>query len=723
MGREPRPAGQARLRWQVLPLARTLGAHAAAWDELNRRRFGEHPLLSALFVDGLLRHFGSGREHLCVLRADDVIHAMCILEPRSRWMWTTFRPAQAQIGCLLLDDSRSLSGLVRSLPGWVTVVDLLCVDPLVSGHLEGPAPSFHRHHARTMGVRLHASADDYLASRAGKLRNNLRRYAKKVEAEALPLRYAVITDPAAVNEAVLRYAELESRGWKGASGTALSPESEQTVFYSGFLEAAARQQAASVHELWFGPAMAASRLAVRGPSMTVMLKTTYDEALAKLAPGRLLLAESLRDLHARGEGHSVEFYTDATADQLSWATDSRSIYDMRVYRRGPVGALVHTARAVRVLRRVRAEAEGVESLTVDAYRRSEDVPADVVALFQEFVPVRGVQAGAQWFALLQQHVFGNDDCTLFVLRHQGNPVAALPLRRNGSWAEALANYYSSSFEPPVSPWLKVHHLRYLLAHIRAHWPQVSSFSLGPMDPSSQPFLLLHEALEAEGLVALRYFRLVNWVWHRPQGMGWPEYLASRSGAVRSTVTRAARRFESRGGHVEVVTGDERLPAALDAYERVYARSWKRREPFPGFLRDLMTACARQGTLRLAIAWIEDQPVAAQFWTVVGRRAEIFKLAYDEDFKALSPGTVLTAHMMRRVIDDEGVSIVDYLSGNDRYKSDWMNHRSHMWGIVAHDPRRVRACLGLLRALPGSLLRVLGLARLRSRAFSLRLKDE
>ena len=50
--------------WQVEPLGRSLGAHADAWDELNRRGFGGHPMRTARFFDGLLRHFGDGREVL-----------------------------------------------------------------------------------------------------------------------------------------------------------------------------------------------------------------------------------------------------------------------------------------------------------------------------------------------------------------------------------------------------------------------------------------------------------------------------------------------------------------------------------------------------------------------------------------------------------------------------------------------------------------------------------
>jgi len=48
--------------------------------------------------------------------------------------------------------------------------------------------------------------------------------------------------------------------------------------------------------------------------------------------------------------------------------------------------------------------------------------------------------------------------------------------------------------------------------------------------------------------------------------------------------------------------------------------------------------------------------------------------------------VLTAEMMRSVIDVDGVHTVDYLTGDDGYKKDWMSQRRERRGIVAFNPR-------------------------------------
>jgi CelD/BcsL family acetyltransferase involved in cellulose biosynthesis len=76
-------------------------------------------------------------------------------------------------------------------------------------------------------------------------------------------------------------------------------------------------------------------------------------------------------------------------------------------------------------------------------------------------------------------------------------------------------------------------------------------------------------------------------------------------------------------------------------------------------------------LRLGIARAEGEPIAAQMWTVEGGTAWIHKLAHTEASKPLSPGTTLSAALFEQVIDRDGVSLVDFGTGDDPYKRDWM----------------------------------------------------
>jgi CelD/BcsL family acetyltransferase involved in cellulose biosynthesis len=77
-------------------------------------------------------------------------------------------------------------------------------------------------------------------------------------------------------------------------------------------------------------------------------------------------------------------------------------------------------------------------------------------------------------------------------------------------------------------------------------------------------------------------------------------------------------------------------------------------------------------------------------------ASIFKLAHVDGKEALSPGTVLTAELMSRVIDVDGVHTVDFISGDDGYKRDWMSERRQRMALLAFDPLTARGLVGAFR---------------------------
>ena len=64
-------------------------------------------------------------------------------------------------------------------------------------------------------------------------------------------------------------------------------------------------------------------------------------------------------------------------------------------------------------------------------------------------------------------------------------------------------------------------------------------------------------------------------------------------------------------------------------------------------------------------------------------------------------------MMKHLIDVEKVGQIDFGSGDDAYKSDWMSSRRERWGIVAFNPRTLPGLLGAARHLGGLALRRIG----------------
>ena len=692
--------------WVVVHLEDGLGDHAAQWDRLNQRAFGGNVYLSSRFVEGLLRNFGDGTEYLCMHRVDGEANGMCILRRQGRFVWASFLPKQAQLAPTLIREVDTLTALFRELTPLTFQISLLCNDPdLGTKRLHEPSLIRRFDHALTMSVSLEGTFAKYWAARPSNLRSNLRRYEMRILADEVVQRYVRIDRAADMTGAIERYAALETGGWKGRQGTAVGSDAGQYRFYQELVQRFAHVGQATVYELWLDDKLAASRLVLREGNMHVMLKTAYDEKFAMYAPGRLLLRAVIEDVFASGATGSIEFYTDANRSQLQWATSSRWIRHYAVFR-GPVSQLfIDIISAMRQRNRFRgidASPPPNQAVGVSAVAHPDEL-SELARRLMAQEERRNIGFGYKWYRNLVNTVFTQDPGVRFYCLTEGTACkAVLPVRaekiRFGWRLRGLSNYYTTLFEPIIEPGLKARQFLPVLATFARDYPGLSLLNFAPMDPNSHGYVMLRNAIRMNRWLAFEYFAFGNW--YHPVSGDWSDYLASRSGSLRSTIKRMNKKFLGDGGRLEVVTKTADLPAAIAAYEQVYARSWKVPEPFPEFMPGLLQDCAERGALRLGLAWLNGQPIAAQAWIVADGRAEIYKVAYDEAFKPYSPGTLITAMLMERVINVDKVREVDYLIGDDPYKKMWMSARRERWGIVAYDPRSLRGLLGILYELTG-----------------------
>ncbi len=100
----------------------------------------------------------------------------------------------------------------------------------------------------------------------------------------------------------------------------------------------------------------------------------------------------------------------------------------------------------------------------------------------------------------------------------------------------------------------------------------------------------------------------------------------------------------------------------------------------------------------------DRPIAAHRWTPERGPAILHKRAHGEASRAQTPGTVLTAWMIRRRIDEEQVTTLDFGHGDDRSKRGRVADRQPRAGLVVADPRHPLRAVALLRQAEGDLLR-------------------
>ncbi len=712
------------LDWQLHPLtpAQGLGPHREAWDRLNTQLMSGHGMLDGAFVDALLRHFGEDGVLLATASNDAGLQAMLLVAQRRRGLgvWSSFLPSQTQIGPTLIPAGLDLGGLLAALPGYASELDLLCNDPRFIDLRELPGrPAKSLPHALTMSVGLKGSFDDYWAQRPRKLIQNMRRYMRRLQSEPGGERLDIVNSPDAVAAAVDRYATLESSGWKGREGTAVGSDNPQGRFYAEVMQTFAARGEALVYELWLGDELIASRMLILRGGMAIMLKTAFHEQHERFAPGRVLLLLTLEDLFTRAPGGVAEFYTNAESDLLAWSTSQRWINHVSVYRhnslRALFGLLRRTARGW--LRRGKRPVDteimiSRSGASVDTYSHVHELPADALALLGRAEQQR-IEFGADWYANLIDNVYAHETQThkvrLHVLRRQGRVLAVLPTVAQtgalGREVSALSNFYTAICAPALDEDVEAEDLMPLTRTLRREGARAAAYRFSPMDPESREFALLKRALGLTGLSTHSYFAFGNW--YEPVQKNWADYLKDRSGQVRSTIKRNTKKFAAEGGRLEIIEGGERLEAGLAAYQAVYGQSWKVPEPYPDFVPGLIRLCAQRGWLRLGVAWLKDKPVAAQIWIVANRRADIYKLAYDEAHKALAPGTLLTALLMERVLDVDQVREIDYLIGDDPYKAAWMSQRRERFGLIAYDPLTVRGLMGLARQAVGETWRRLG----------------
>ncbi len=278
----------------------------------------------------------------------------------------------------------------------------------------------------------------------------------------------------------------------------------------------------------------------------------------------------------------------------------------------------------------------------------------------------------EWWANLRDTC---DILPLITVARQGEHRLVLPLLRKGRAIVSLANWYSFRTGPIFSQGADRQDLLDALAQDLADEAPV--IILSPLANEAGEVSMLANAFRKAGWVAFREQCDVNHVLH-VNGRSFADYFAARPGPLRTTHKR-------KSGKLQVELFDCFSTEAWTAYEAVYAQSWKPSEGSPAFLRRFAEEEGRAGRLRMAIARHEGEPVAAQFWTVEGGTAFIHKLAHTEASKPLSPGTTLSAALFQWVIDRDKVSLVDFGTGNDGYKRDWMEDIRPRFRLTLYRP--------------------------------------
>ncbi len=274
-----------------------------------------------------------------------------------------------------------------------------------------------------------------------------------------------------------------------------------------------------------------------------------------------------------------------------------------------------------------------------------------------------------------------------------NCDAWLFLARTGPQkAVSLSNWYTLSFRPVFSgePNEETRKSQ-IIALARRLGLGLSTIELTPVPENDGSADLIIESFQKAGWIATKTPRFGNWTTKidtSMDGVNFETFWAERPGEVRSTYSRKLKKF---GVTTDIYTQFDET--AWEEYESIYASSWKGEEGSPAFLTEMAMRESKAGTLRLGIARLEGQAIAAQLWTIENGHAIIHKLCYREEYAEMSAGSILSHDMFKHAIDTDKVSLIDYGTGDDRYKQSWMSDRQQLFTITLHNSKRIGGLIG------------------------------
>jgi CelD/BcsL family acetyltransferase involved in cellulose biosynthesis len=337
-------------------------------------------------------------------------------------------------------------------------------------------------------------------------------------------------------------------------------------------------------------------------------------------------------------------------------------------------------------------------LSLGTFATTAALPPDALILLDH---AESVFAGRTWWDVVLSDALPVDAEAIFVaIRSARQIVVLLPMLRTGRRLQSLTTPYSCEYTPLFAAGLAPGTRIAAVTAFGRFCRRSGIVRLDAIPVEWDGLAELEAGARQAGLHPIRFDHFGNWQ-EDVVGLDWAGYLRRRPGALRETIRRRSRQAAALpDSRFNLFTEPLEMDRAVAAFESVYRRSWKDAEPYPSFNAALMRAMAARGLLRLGVWSIGAEAVAVQFWVMKDGAATVLKLAHDEAYKAHSPGTVLTALMLRHLLDTEHVARIDFGRGDDAYKQGWATQRRQRIGLLLANPWRLSGAVALLRHAAG-----------------------
>ena len=170
------------------------------------------------------------------------------------------------------------------------------------------------------------------------------------------------------------------------------------------------------------------------------------------------------------------------------------------------------------------------------------------------------------------------------------------------------------------------------------------------------------------------------------------YLATLGKSLRYDVRKLDKSLFNTGrAAIEQISANN-IDQGMDILFEQHKLRWRKRG-LPGaflgrgirFHREWAPKAARNGWLWLSVLRVDGEPIGAIYAMRLGETAFYYQAGFDPSKGAVSPGTLLVAHTIRRAIE-EGAKHFDFMRGDEPYKRRWKpQHVHHNLRLIAPTP--------------------------------------
>lgn len=306
-----------------------VGAVAAEWDELSLRTAAP-PFARPGWIEAWWRAFGSDELQVLTLRSRGRLRAVLPLRRRDGVISALANEHTPSFEIVAADQAAATTLMEHALRRAGRRLELRELDAagatasaIAAAAKRCGRPLRARELRRAPSVRLGDGAEDYPATLSGKRRRDLKRRWRRLE-DAGRLEVAWEEGGERLDELLVEGLSLEGSGWKEEAGSAIASSETTSDFYTAVARWAAARGLLRLGFLRLDGRALAFQFTLWDDRRCYLLKTGFDPAHRREAPGIVLLDELIARAHALGL-ERAELLGDEEPHKMVFAQACRGI--------------------------------------------------------------------------------------------------------------------------------------------------------------------------------------------------------------------------------------------------------------------------------------------------------------------------------------------------------------------------------------------------------------